>query len=85
MKLNNKNILIRLFLSISVAVVALVLFCCIFIGCKRSEPEGRAVNNNYWYIIAKIDGHDYIISGVNGRDGVGLTHSESCSCKKGIK
>ena len=55
------------------------------IGCKRSEPEGRAVNNNYWYIIAKIDGHDYIISGVNGCYGVGLTHSESCPCKKGIK
>ena len=53
------------------------------IGCKRSEPESRAVNNNYWYIIAKIEGHDYIISGVYRCYGVGLTHSESCLCKKG--
>ena len=67
-------------------IVILSILCCVMcVGCKRSEPEGRAVNNNYWYIIAKIDGHDYIISGVGLRDGVGLTHSESCPCKKGIK
>lgn len=67
-------------------IVILSILCCVMcVGCKRNEPEGRAVNNNYWYIIAKIDGHDYIISGVGLRDGVGLTHSESCPCKKGIK
>ena len=79
------NKLIGLFLSISIASVALVLFCCIFIGCKRSESEGRAVTNDYCYVIAKIDGHDYIIGGLIGKYGTGLTHSESCSCKKGIK
>ena len=67
-------------------IVILSILCCVMcINCKRSEPEGRAVNNNYWYVIAKIDGHDYVISGVTGCYGVGLTHSESCSCKKGIK
>lgn len=55
------------------------------IACKRSEPEGRAVYNDYWYVIAKIDGHDYIIGGIDGCRGAGLTHSESCPCKKGIK
>lgn len=71
--------------SILITVVGCITLCGMVIGCKERKPEGRAVNNNYWYIIAKIDDHDYIISGVNGRDGVGLTHSESCSCKKGIK
>ena len=73
--------------SILITIVASIMICamCVCVGCKRSEPEGRAVNNNYWYIIAKIDGHDYVISGVTGCYGVGLTHSESCSCKKGIK
>lgn len=72
-------------LLISAAVVLITLLCIMCVGCKERKPEGREVNNNYWYIIAKIDSHDYIISGATGRDGVGLTHSESCSCKKGIK
>lgn len=73
--------------AILIAVVASIMICamCILWWKERTQPEGKAVNENYWYIIAKIDGHDYIISGVNGRDGVGLTHSESCPCKKGIK
>lgn len=54
-------------------------------GCKKVEPEGRAVANSYWYVIAKIDGHDYVISGIHGCYGAGVTHSESCPCKKGNK
>lgn len=71
--------------SILITVVGCIMLCGMVIGCKRSEPESRAVNNNYWYIIAKIEGHDYVISGVYGCYGVGVTHSESCLCKKGIK
>ena len=74
--------------SILITIVASIMICvmCIYcLGPKRSEPEGKAVTNDYCYVIAKIDGHDYIIGGLIGKYGVGLTHSESCSCKKGIK
>lgn len=71
--------------AILITVVAFIMICAMCVGCKKVEPEGRAVENSYWYVIAKIDGHDYIISGVTGCYGVGVTHSESCSCKKGIK
>ena len=64
-------------------IVILSILCCVMcIWCKRSEPEGKAITNDYCYVIAKIDGHDYIIGGLIGKYGSGLTHSESCSCKK---
>ena len=70
--------------SLLIIVGLFILFCIsFFVGCKRGEPEGIAVKNSYWYIIAKIDGHDYVIGGMYGTYGTGLTHSESCSCKKG--
>ena len=75
--------------SIAITVVASIMICAMIctvcIGCKERKPEGRAVTNDYCYVIAKIDGHDYIIGGLIGKYGAGLTHSESCSCKKGIK
>ena len=83
MKLNND--LIIPFLSI-IAGVVLVLFCYILIGDgKESKPEGVNITSDYWYNIVKIDGHDYIIAGIAGYRGSGLTHSESCPCKKGVK
>ena len=73
--------------SILITVVASIMICamCYCVGCKKSEPEGKIVTNDYCYVIVKIDGHDYIIGGLIGKYGVGLTHSESCQCKKGIK
>lgn len=72
--------------SIIIIVVLSILLCIgFFVGCKRSKSEGRAVANDYCYVIAKIDGHDYIIGGLIGKYGTGLTHSESCPCKKGNK
>ena len=65
---------------ILISVVAFIVMC---IWYKTIKSEGRAVNNDYWYVIAKIDGHDYIIGGIDGCRGAGLTHSESCLCKKG--
>ena len=64
-------------------IVGLFILLCIslFVGYKRSEPEGRAVTNDYWYVIAKIDGHDYVMGGLYRTSGAGLTHSESCRCK----
>ena len=71
--------------SIAITVVASIMICAMCVGCKINKSEGRAIYNDYWYVIAKIDGHDYVIGGIDGCRGVGLTHSESCSCKKGIK
>ena len=83
MKSNNK--LIRPLLSI-VAGVVLVLFCCIFIGNKKeSKPESTNITSDYWYKTAEIDGHAYIIVGIVGQRSAGVTHSESCPCKKGLK
>lgn len=69
--------------SILIIVVAAITICVMCIWCKMLKSEGRAVYNDYWYVIAKIDGHDYIIGGIDGCRGAGLTHSESCPCKKG--
>lgn len=66
-------------------VVASITIYVMCIWCKTIKSEGRAVYNDYCYVIAKIDGHDYIIGGLIGKYGTGLTHSESCPCKKGIK
>lgn len=71
--------------SIIITVVVSIILCVMCIWCKMIKSEGRAVYNDYWYVIAKIDGHDYIIGGIDECRGAGLTHSESCSCKKGIK
>ena len=71
--------------STIIIVVLSILLCVMFysIRCETvSKPEGRTVANDYWYTIAKIDGHEYVIGGTIGQHGVGLTHSESCSCKK---
>lgn len=81
MKLNNE-LIITFFLPI-ITGIAIILFCCILIGDeKESKPKGVNITSDYWYNIVKIDGHDYIIAGIVGYRGSGLTHSESCPCKK---
>lgn len=79
----NWNLIKPGFSSILITVVMSILLCVMLTGCKINKSEGRAVTYDYWYVIAKIDGHDYVIGGVAGHSGTGLTHSESCSCKKG--
>ena len=76
--------------SLIITIALSIILCVMFIKCeiftsKDDAPEGKAVTNDYCYVIATIDGHDYIIGGLIGKYGVGLTHSESCQCKKGMK